>query len=79
MSENQTSKNRLEGNEGQEFARKNLVQVVVDDVNWKVLHRNSTTGEYWRESFPQSEMHGGGPPVFEKISEEEARREFKLK
>ena len=74
----ETNKNRLEGNEGQEFARMNLVQVVVDDVNWKILHRNPKTGEYWKESFPHSEIHGGGPPVFEKISEEEAKREFKI-
>jgi hypothetical protein len=78
MSENQNNKDRLEGNERQEFARKNLVQVVVDDVNWNVLHRNPETGEYWKEFFPQSEMHGGGPPVFIKISEEEAKREFKI-
>jgi hypothetical protein len=70
-------KERLEGNEGQEFARKYLVQVVVDDVNWKVLHRNPKTGEYWKEWFAQSEMQGGGPPVFERISYEEAKREFK--
>jgi hypothetical protein len=76
MKQTQTSKDRLEGNEGQEFARTNLVQVVVDDRNWKVLHRNPDTGEYWRESFPQSGMHGGGPPVFEKISEETAKKEF---
>jgi hypothetical protein len=78
MNENPQNKNRLEGNEGQEFARRNLVQVVVDDVNWKVLHRNPATGQYWKEFFPQSEMHGGGPPVFVKISEEEAKREFKI-
>ena len=63
MSENSQNKNRLEGSEGQEFARRNLVQVVVDDANWQVLHRNPTTGEYWKEFFPQSEMHGSGPPV----------------
>jgi hypothetical protein len=79
MSENHIIRNRLDGNEGQDFARKNLVQVVVDDVNWKILHRDPTTGEYWRESFPHSEMHGGGASVFEKISDEEASREFKLK
>jgi len=78
MSENPKNENRLEGNAGQEFARKNLIQVAVDDVNWKVLHRNPVTGEYWKEFFPQSEMHGGGPPVFVKISEEEAKREFKI-
>ena len=78
MSENSQNKDHLEGNAGQEFARRNLVQVVVDDINWKVLHRNPTTGEYWKEFFPQSGMHGGGPPVFVKISEEEAKREFKI-
>lgn len=77
MSENQNNKARLEGNEGQKFACKSLVQIAVDDVNWNVLHRNPATGEYWKEFFPQSEMHGGGPPVFMKISEEEAKREFK--
>jgi hypothetical protein len=60
-------KNRLERNEGQELTRTSLVQVVVDDVDWKVLHRNPTTGEYWKEFFPQSKMHGGGPPVFVKM------------
>lgn len=74
----EANKNRLEGNEGHEFARKNLVQLVVDDVKWKVLHRNPTTGEYWKESFPHSERQGGGPPVFEKISEAEAKQEFKI-
>jgi hypothetical protein len=78
MNENQNSEDRLEGNDGQEFARKNLVQVVVDDINWKVLHRNPANGEYWKEFFPQSEAHGGGPPVFVKISEAEAKREFKF-
>jgi hypothetical protein len=78
MTDNQNNNERMEGNKGQEFARKNLIQVVVDDVEWKVLHRNPATGEYWKEFFPQSEMHGGGPPVFVKISEEEAKREFKV-
>lgn len=70
-------RSRLEGNEAQEFARKNFVQVVVDDVNWTVLHRDRMTGEYWKEFFPQSELHGGGPPVFEKISKADAMREFR--
>jgi len=69
---------QYEGNEGKEFARKYLVQVVVDDVNWIVLHRNPKTSEYWKEFLPQSGAHGGGSPVFLKISEEQARREFKF-
>lgn len=76
MNESQAYMNRLEGNEGQEYARKNLIQVLVDDVNWKILHRNPITGEHWMECFPQSELQGGGPPVFVKISKEEVKREF---
>jgi hypothetical protein len=78
MSDYQPKMDRLEGNEGKEFARVHLVEVVVDDVNWKILHRNPATNEYWKESFPQSEMHGGGPPVFDRISKEEAKEEFKI-
>lgn len=78
MSAERNNKDRLEGNEGQEFARKNLIQVVVDAANWTVLHRNPKTGEYWKEFFPQSELQGGGPPVFMKISDDEAKREFNI-
>ncbi len=67
--------NRLSGNEGEAFAKQNLVQLKVDSVNWKVLWKNPKTGEFWKEFFPQSEMHGGGPPEFVKISEQEAKTE----
>ena len=79
MTSDQTRKDRLEGNEGQEFARSNLVQVVVDDVNWIVLYRDPKTGDYWKEYFPQSELHGGGPPIFVRISLDDAERDFKVK
>lgn len=72
------STKRFHGREGQEFAKKNLTTVKVDEVNWMVLHRNPKTGEYWKEFFPRSEEHGGGPPEFVQISEEEAKRLFKL-
>ena len=69
---------RLEGNEAGDFARENLIQIVVDDVDWKILHRDASTGDYWKEYFPHSELHGGGPPVFEKISRADAELEFKV-
>jgi hypothetical protein len=79
MKNNEESANRMEGYKAQEFVRKNFTQIAVDGVNWNILHRDPKTGEYWKEFFPQSEMHGGGPPVLVKISEEEAKREFNLK
>ena len=68
----------LRGREGQEFARKHLTTVKVDEVNWLVLHRDPTNGKYWKEYFPQAEAQGGGPPEFIQITEEEAKRIFQL-
>lgn len=63
---------RLEGVEAQKYTRDHLVEVAVDDVNWIVVHRCPDTDLYWKESFPQSEAHGGGPQVLERISRNEA-------
>ncbi len=35
--------------------------VEVRKENWAVLYRNKETGEFWDLTYPQSEMHGGGP------------------
>ncbi|MEM1223525.1 MAG: Imm27 family immunity protein [Verrucomicrobiota bacterium] len=67
---------RLSSSEGEAYAKEHLQQIKVDDVEWKILHRNPKTGQYWKEWFPRSHMHGGGPPEFVKISDAEAREEF---
>jgi len=76
MSERSSSPTRLSGNEGQAYAKQNLTQIKVDSVNWKVLWKHQASGEYWKEFFPQSELQGGGPPEFIRISLVEAREEF---
>jgi hypothetical protein len=30
---------------------------------WDVLFRDRHDGRFWERTFPQSEMHGGGPPL----------------
>jgi len=70
------SPTRLTGNEGQAFAKQYLIQRKVDDVSWQVLWQNPQTNEFWKEYFPESELHGGGPPEFVKITEQEAKAEF---
>ena len=79
MSTEPHPENRLEGNVGEDFARKYLVQIAVDDVNWKILYKNPTTNEYWKEFFPSSELQGGGPPIFIKVSKNDAEHEFNTK
>ncbi|MCO5068755.1 MAG: hypothetical protein M9910_08775 [Kiritimatiellae bacterium] len=76
MNSNQQTPERLEGNAGKEFAKQHLVQLKTDAVNGKILWRNPTTGDFWKEYFPWPEAHGDGPSVFVKISADEAEREF---
>jgi hypothetical protein len=72
----ETTPDRFEGNEGKNFAKQHLVKLKVDVVNWQTLLKNQKTGEFWKEYFPWPEAHGGGPSVFVKITDEDAKRDF---
>jgi hypothetical protein len=76
VSNNDDNPGRLHGVAGALYAKEHLVKVKVHDVNWRTLWRNPQTGEYWKECFPQSEMHGGGLPEFAKITEAQAKEQF---
>ncbi len=69
---------RLKGVTAQEYARQHLLELWVDDVNWMILYRCPETGVYWKEWYPQSEAHGGGPSELTQIGRECAEREFGL-
>jgi hypothetical protein len=68
----------MEGDAGQEYAKKHLTQIAVDEDTWKVLYRNEGTGEYWKEYFPNSELQGGEPSRYIQISEGQTNAEFKF-
>lgn len=76
MSNTSTNRTRYSGNEGKTFAEQHLVKLKVDAVNWKTLWRDPVNGDYWKEYFPDSELHGGGSPEFVQIREEDAKQEF---
>jgi hypothetical protein len=44
---------------------------------WETLYRDPSDGRFWVKTYPQSEIHGGGPPALKCISEEAANSEFK--
>jgi hypothetical protein len=45
---------------------------------WDILYRDRGDGRYWEFTYPKSYMHGGGPPRLTCISDEEARKKYKL-
>jgi len=38
-----------------------LKQISADESGWLKLFQHRETGQYWELSWPQGEMHGGGP------------------
>ena len=56
-----------------------LSHVGSDDSGWNNLYRDPSTGRYWELTYPQSEMHGGGPPKLACLDEEEARKKYELR
>ncbi|HSN71721.1 MAG TPA: Imm27 family immunity protein [Steroidobacteraceae bacterium] len=39
-----------------------LERITADQDGWTVLYRDPTDGRFWELSYPQSHLHGGGPP-----------------
>lgn len=44
-----------------EMLANELQKVGVDEGGWTTIYRHRDTGELWELSYPNSEMHGGGP------------------
>jgi hypothetical protein len=40
---------------------------------WTVLYLDDETGIYWELTFPESGMHGGGPPALTRLEFEEVK------
>jgi hypothetical protein len=68
----------LDGDTGEEYKSAHWQKIRVDNEKWSILYRCPRTGKYWKEHFPYSEAQAGGPPVFDPLTADEARREFKL-
>jgi len=40
------------------------------------LYRDPDDGRYWERTYPQSELHGGGPPELRVLATEDARQKY---
>lgn len=49
------------------------------DDGWSVLYEDPIDGRYWELTYPQSEMHGGGPPRLVVLEASEAERRYELR
>ena len=73
---------RVVGNEACErihlLTSQYLERVATDASGWDKLYRDPEDGRYWELTYPQSEMHGGGPPRLTCLSREEAQTKYRV-
>jgi hypothetical protein len=53
-----------------------LKKVASSPDGWSQLYLDPNDGRLWHLSYPQSKMHGGGPPKLEVLSPECAKEQF---
>ncbi len=67
---------RLHGVDAERFIERELTEVAVNSTLWEAIFLAASTGEYWLETFPHSERHGGGPLDLELVSPDLVRRKL---
>jgi hypothetical protein len=60
----------------QQLIRDELVKIAKDSSGWRVLYRDPKDSRLWELSYPQSELHGGGPSKLTCISSQLAETVF---
>jgi len=45
---------------------------------WETLFQDPDDGRFWERTYPQGEMHGGGPPRLSVLRPEEARGKYQI-
>jgi len=48
-------------------------------LNWQAIYKDNSDGRYWLLDYPQSHLHGGGPPSIKCISNETVNKMNKFK
>jgi hypothetical protein len=55
-----------------------LTYVAESSDGWDRLYLDPRDGRYWEETFPESGLHGGGPPRLASIDVEEAKARYHI-
>ena len=51
-----------------------LQEIARDPSGWDVLYIDPNDSRFWELTYPQSEMHGGGPPRLRYLPPDEAKK-----
>lgn len=55
-----------------------LQKITTDESGWHVLFQDRSDGRYWELTYPESELHGGGAPQLQNISDFDAKKKYKI-
>ena len=58
------------------LTKAHLQEIGRDSSGWNTLYRDPSDGRCWELSYPQSELHGGGPPELRSLNAEEVRKKY---
>lgn len=49
-----------------------------DESGWDELYYDKKSQKYFEKLYPNSDRHGGGEPIFQEISKEDAERKYRI-
>ena len=55
-----------------------LERLGTDSSGWDTLYRDPRDGRLWEHTYPQSHMHGGGPPELKVVTAESAVAKYRV-
>jgi len=55
-----------------------LIEIDEDESGWNKLYQDPEDKRYWELLYPESEMHGGGPPLLRNLSLQEAKKKYQI-